>query len=291
MITELAHTRSVCVDPDGAAWPNALRTIASPPKQLHLLGDAGVLARPCVAIVGTRRPTAYGERIARELATAIARAGACIVSGLALGIDSVAHRAALECGGTTAAVLGAGIDEIYPPSNRRLYRLVAEHGVVLSEFPPGHRSFPGCFPRRNRIIAGLATLTIVIEAGDKSGALITASYALDFDRKVAAVPGPIDSPQSAGANQLLRDGAHVIASVDDAVSLAGLLSTNAADATTISVGSDEAAVWDVVAREPISTDDLIASTGLDASRCLVAITTLEIQGLVECAASGEIRRR
>jgi len=258
---------------------------------LHYTGDISVLAQPCVAIVGSRHPTAYGERVARELSGALASAGACIVSGMAFGVDAIAHRAALECGAATAAVLGAGIDTVYPRSHTSLYDEIAQNGVVLSEFGPGVGTFQGCFPRRNRVIAGLCRLTIVVEAGAKSGSLITAGYAGDFSRNIAAVPGPIDSPQSAGANQLLRDGAQVIASIDDALALADL-SAPRQTRMPLSLGADEATVWDAVAQHAAaSADDIITRTGWPASRCLAALTQLEIQGLLECSAGGVIARR
>lgn len=284
--------------PDSAEWPESLTRISAPPPELHIVGDATVLARPCVAIVGTRNPTPYGDSIARELATALARAGACIVSGMAFGIDAAAHHAALHAGGATAAVLGGGVDTIYPAAHRRLYHEIAERGVVVSEFEPGHPTFKGCFPRRNRIIAALSRLTIVVEAGSRSGALITASYALAFARDVAAVPGPIDSEASAGANRLLRDGAHVISCVDDALSLAKFATRIDTTATTpdsaqpsLALGSDEAAVWQLLASGGVSTDDLVHRTAWPAARCLVAVTNLELQGLVSCTPSGAVLRR
>jgi DNA processing protein len=272
-------------------WPYELATLASPPKELHYTGDLSVLGRPCVAIVGSRQPTAYGERIARELSTALASAGACVVSGMAFGIDAMAHRAALNAGGVTAAVLGAGIDLVYPRAHASLYDEIAEHGVVLSEFRSGYATFNGCFPRRNRIIAGLCRLTIVVEAGAKSGALITAGHAADFGRNVAAIPGPIDSPQSEGSNQLLRDGAHVIASIPDALALANLAPSGKA-VVLPPLGADEATVWDAVAQHAAETaDEIITRTGWPASRALAALTQLEIQGLLECSAAGLIARR
>ena len=284
--------------PDSAEWPEPLTRIQTPPKQLHTFGDATVLARPCVAIVGTRHPTPYGEHVTRALASALANAGACIVSGMAIGIDAAAHRAALEAGGTTTAVLGAGIDQIYPSSNRRLYHAIADQGVVVSEYEPGYPSFKGCFPRRNRIIAALSCLTIVVEAGSRSGALITASYALSFARDVAAVPGRIDSEASAGANRLLRDGAHVVTSIDDALALAKFTTRIDTTATTpdsaqpsLALGSDEAAVWHLLAPGGVSTDDLVHRTAWPVARCLVAVTNLELQGLVACTPSGAVHRR
>jgi DNA processing protein len=277
--------------PDSPEWPADLATIPSAPKQLHYVGDISILARPCVAIVGSRKHTAYGARTARDLATALASAGACVVSGMAYGIDAVAHRAALDAGGVTAAVLGTGIDVVYPRGNQKLYDEIAELGVVLSEFKPGTPGFNGCFPRRNRIIAGLCRLTIVVEAGDKSGSLITATCAAEFGRNVAAVPGAIDSPQSAGSNQLLRDGAHVIASIDDALALANLVSVSERRALP-PLGADEATVWDAVAQHAAaSADEIITRTGWPASRALAALTQLEIQGLLECSAAGVIARR
>ena len=286
----LRHTFSV-MRPGAPEWPADLATISSPPRALHYVGDVTVLAQPCVAIVGSRHPTAYGERVARELSAALASAGACIVSGMAFGVDAIAHRAALEAGGKTAAVLGAGIDTVYPRSHVALYDEIAQHGVVVSEFGPGIGTFNGCFPRRNRVIAGLCRLTIVVEAGAKSGSLITAGYAGDFGRNIAAVPGPIDSPQSAGTNQLLRDGAQVIASIDDALALADL-TAQPSTRPAISLGADEATVWDAVAQHAAaSADEIIMHTGWSASRCLAALTQLEIQGLLECSAGGVIARR
>ncbi len=275
---------------ESAAWPDALRTIPSPPKQLHYDGDLAVLAKPCVAVVGSRNPTDYGLRVARDIAGALASAGACVVSGLAFGIDAAAHRAALAAGGATAAVLGTGIDVVYPAAHRRLHGEVAAAGIVLSESAAGTQPYKGCFPRRNRIIAGLSKLTIVVEAGAKSGSLITAGYALDFDRKVAAVPGQIDSAASAGSNLLLRDGANVITSVDDALSLLDLV-TPAPAHLLPQLGADEATVWDIVRDSSPTADDIVARTGWGANRCLVAVTNLEVQGLVECTLAGEIRRR
>jgi DNA processing protein len=176
-------------------YPEALGELHDPPAVLWSKGDWRTLTAPIVAIVGTRRATSYGLRVAREIAGALARAGACIVSGMALGIDACAHRAALDAGGRTVAVLGTGTDVVYPRANSALYREIVERGLVLSELEPGARSDAGSFPRRNRIIAALAQLTIVIEAPVRSGALITSRVALEMGRDVAAVPGPIDLPQ------------------------------------------------------------------------------------------------
>ena len=247
-----------------------------------------MLDAPCVAVVGTRNPTRYGERMTTVLVTELVRAGACVVSGLAFGIDACAHRAALKAGGRTVAVLGTGIDVVYPPRHRALYDEIAEQGLVLSEFGPRTPAFRGCFPRRNRIIAGLCSVTVVIEAGEKSGALITANYATDYNRTVVALPGPIDSPQSYGPNRLIRDGAQVMTCVDDVLALANLRTSQPGPAPALS--GDEAEVWDIIAVDGVTTDDVVTRTGWDASRCIVAISNLEVHGLVECLLTGEVRR-
>ncbi|HEY9228125.1 MAG TPA: DNA-processing protein DprA, partial [Gemmatimonadaceae bacterium] len=222
-------------------------------------------------------------------AGAFARAGVCVVSGMALGIDACAHRAALNVGGKTVAVLGTGADVAYPKAHTALHREIGSRGLLLSEFPPGAKSGPGSFPRRNRIIAGLASLTIVVEAPERSGALITARNALELGRDVAAVPGPIDSPQSVGSNNLLREGAHVLTSVEDALRLVGV------DAPVKRVpelrGDQETKIWTVLESGAMSLDELCARTALPIAQCLSAVTELELRGVLECALTGEIRRR
>src|SRR5262249_29734610 len=239
------------------------------------------------AVVGTRRATSYGQRIARELAGALARAGAGVVSGMAHGIDAYAHRAALDAAGNTIAVLGNGADVVYPRANTALYREIVERGLVLSELPPGIRSGAWAFPRRNRIIAGLCKLTIVVEAPKHSGALNTSKHALELGRDVAAVPGPIDSPQSEGANELIRDGAHAITSVADALALLGL--EPPVKIAPELCGADEERVWNALADSSATLDELCARTALPVAECMV--TALELRNVVECALTGEIRRR
>lgn len=270
-------------------YPAPLFDLPDPPPHLLVVGDGQMADHPCVAVVGTRDPSTYGERVARELCEALARAGASVVSGLARGIDSIAHQAALDVGGRTVAVLGTGIDVPYPAANTRLHEAVARHGLLLSEHGPGERGTAGSFPRRNRIIAALAQVTIVVEAGARSGALITASHALDLGRVVAAVPGPIDAIRSVGSNELLRDGAVVLASVADAVALVGL--SPPALAPPPDVQGDERAVWEALARGSLDIDSLSARAALPARRCLAAVSTLELRGSIECALTGEIRRR
>ena len=270
-------------------YPAPLRDLADAPPALFAMGSVLACVRPMVSIVGTRAATAYGERVTRALAGALARAGVAVVSGMARGIDSVAHLATLAAGVPTIAVLGTGIDVPYPVAHRALHRRIVAGGLALSERPPGTTAHAGAFPRRNRLIAALGSATIVVEAGARSGALLTAGHALELGRTVAAVPGPIDSPSSAGTNELLRDGAVVIASVADALALVGAtppVRTLAPDAD-----DDQRAVWQALERGAEDLDTLTARAGLPAKRCLAAVTALELSGAVECSLSGEVRRR
>lgn len=271
-------------------YPAALLDLRSPPRVLWAIGDLDTLRPPVVAIVGTRKATPYGMRATREIAGALARAGACVVSGMARGIDGAAHIAALDARGRTAAVLGTGVDIAYPTGHRPLHARLREHGLLLSEELPGSHAGPGSFPRRNRIIAALASITIVVEAGVKSGAIITADHALELGRTLATVPGPIDAPQSAGANALLRDGAIVIADVADALQLAGLTPPSRRPDPEITTAA-ERAVWTALADGALDVDTLTMRSGLPARECLAAVTTLELGGAIECALTGEIRRR
>ena len=270
-------------------YPERLLDLPDPPPFLFARGSMETVASPVVAIVGTRSASPYGERVTRELSGALARTGACVVSGMARGIDAVAHRAALAVGGRSAAVLGTGVDIAYPAGNRPLYDELADHGLLLSEVLPGERADAGSFPRRNRIIAALASVTIVVEAGARSGALITASHALELGRTVAAVPGPIDAPQSAGTNELLRDGAVVVATVADALALVGARQPSAHAPALRSNG--ERLVWEALSGGSLDMDTLATRAGLPASECLAAVTTLELTGAIECTLTGEIRRR
>ena len=270
-------------------YPDVLEVLPDAPPVLWALGDLSLLDLPMVAIVGTRRCTAYGERIARDLATAFARRGVCVISGLARGIDAAAHSACLDAGGRTIAILGTGVDIPYPSAHRALHARVAREGLLLAEPLPGRGPVPGCFPRRNRLIAAIAPALIVVEAGVRSGALITARIALDLGRTIGAVPGPIDSSQSAGSNLLLRDGAIVIAEIADALALCGVSPMHVASTTPRE--PDSLAVWEALADGPLDADTLCARSRLPVARCMTALSLLEVSGHVECALTGEIRRR
>jgi DNA processing protein len=272
-----------------AEYPVALEDLEYPPRQLHALGHGRMLAAPSVSIVGTRRPTAYGLRVTRAIAGELARGGACVVSGMARGIDAAAHRAALEVDGRTVAVMGTGIDVPYPTGHRALHELLATRALVVSEYGTGVTAHKGAFPRRNRIIAALAPVTIVIEAGHISGALNTARQALELGRVVAAVPGQIDSPESCGANLLIRDGAVPIVSVADALTLVGVSPPPRKRDAELS--EKEARVWQALSGGGLDADALAARSRLPARDCLAAVTSLELLGMVECLLTGEIRRR
>jgi len=199
-----------------ANYPKPLKKIYDPPLGLYMIGPL----RPeikTVAIVGSRRTTLYGRRTAQNLARELVQLGFCVVSGLARGIDTAAHHGALDAGGETAAVLGCGIDIVYPPENIDLYKRIGERGVVISELPFGTRASRITFPMRNRLIAGMAAATIVVESGVAGGSMITAKFAADQNRPVFAVPGRIDEASSAGCHQLIRDGAVLLSSVDDLI--------------------------------------------------------------------------
>ena len=291
--TQLDDARKVgarCVVDGDHAFPSALHDLESVPTHLWVMGDLGVLSgSKTVSIVGTRRFTSYGERVTRSLAGAFARNGAVVISGMARGIDSVAHVAAMDAGANTVAVLGTGVDVAYPAANRPLHRRIREHGAVISESPPGATAHLGAFPKRNRLIAALGDVTIVVEAPEKSGALITARHAFAIGRDVGGVPGPIDSPVCLGSNELLRDGAHCIASPADALAMIGISEPGKA---CVQFDSPiERAIWDAIARPAANFDVLTARTGLPARICLETVTALELRGLIDCTITGEVRRR
>jgi DNA processing protein len=260
---------------DRSRFPPLLRAIYDPPPRLFVRGGGAtdLLARPAVAIVGARACSSYGAQVARRLGREFAGAGLVVVSGLARGIDGEAHRGALESGGATVAVLGCGIDRDYPAAHRELAQRIRADGLVVSEYEPGVEPAPWRFPARNRIIAGLCGVTVVIEARERSGALITADLALEEGREVLAVPGEITSPLSAGTNALLKLGAGVCTSSADVLELFGLAPEQR---PAPKVGSDARSV---LAALPGSADELVRATALDAAALAVALAELELAGL------------
>jgi DNA processing protein len=266
---------------DEPEYPGALREIPDPPPVLYLKGDISPSDDWAIAVVGTRRVTPYGRQVTERLVADVARAGVTIVSGLARGVDTYAHRAALNAGGRTIAVLGSGLDRMYPDENRALADQIAESGAILSEFPLGTPPDATNFPRRNRIVSGLARATLVVEADLKSGAMITATQAAEQGRDVFAVPGSIFSPFSAGPNQLIREGARVVTEASDILEELHLTAVVEQRATREALPADptEAALLQVLSDEPAHVDELTRSAQLPAATVSSTLTILELKGL------------
>jgi DNA processing protein len=261
------------------AFPPLLRAIHDPPPGLFVRGeaDSALLSRPAVAIVGARACSGYGASAARMLARDVARAGLVVVSGLARGIDAEAHRGALEAGGATIAVLGCGIDRDYPAAHAELARRVAATGLIVAEYAPGVVPAPWRFPARNRIVAGLAAVTAVVEARERSGALITADLALEEGREVFAVPGEITSALSAGTNGLLKLGASPLTCAADVLSCFGLESVEPPESP---LSGDTAQVLALLCESAAGADELVRATGLPPSVVARALVELELDGHV-----------
>ena len=260
--------------------PDLLRQIHDPPRTLFLRGAAEVevLGRPAVAIVGARACSTYGAQVARMLGRELAASGLVVVSGLARGVDGEAHRGALDAGGITVAVLGCGIDRDYPAAHTELARRICERGLVVSEYEPGVEPAPWRFPARNRIIAGLTAATVIVEARERSGALITADFALEDGREVFAVPGEITSMLSTGANRLLRQGATPLTSTEDVLELFGLSPAQRPQAPPLSVAA--AKLLERLADGAVSADELARATELEPGRLAAGLAELELGGLV-----------
>ena len=283
--------------PGDADFPPLLAEIAEPPAALFIWGDATLLSRPAAAIVGSRAHTPYGAAAAQLLASGVARA-AVVVSGMARGLDAIAHEAALVAGGGTVGVLGNGFGVIYPAANRELYERVSREGCLVTELAPGERPRVSTFPRRNRIIAGLAGVTVVVEAAVNSGALITADCALEQGRSVLAVPGPITSPTSEGCNKLIQQGAKPALCVRDVLEELGLeSSTEQPDffsgrpasgprpgGSLLVAPQDltplQRTLWDSLVTQPTHVDALVTGAGQSVGHVLTALTELELRGLV-----------
>jgi DNA processing protein len=271
------------------AYPADLASIDDAPHLLYVRGDLTDADRDAVALVGSRDCTDYGRRVTARLAAGLARAGVTVVSGLARGIDGVAHREALKAGGRTLAVLANGLSRIYPPEHADLAREVEQHGALLSESPMAQGPLAPLFPARNRIISGLCRVVVLVEAAEKSGALITAEHAAEQGRTVMAVPGPIDSPASGGTNALLRVGAGVCRGVDDVLEeLRGVsaqsLIAKAAAATPEppkppppQLDETQRSLWDFLATGPRSVDDMAQQLGLTAAKLTTTLTLLEMK--------------
>jgi DNA processing protein len=281
----LARLRDAGVDwiaRSAPAFPPLLHAIHDPPPGLFVRGDADsdLLQLATVAVVGARSCSPYGAQVARMLGRELGRAGLVVVSGLARGVDGEAHRGALEAGALTVGVLGCGIDRDYPAAHRELAARIRATGLTVSEYAPGVEPAPWRFPARNRIIAGLSAATVVVEARDRSGALITADLALEEGREVFAVPGEITSALSSGTNDLLKLGATPLTTAADVLDVFGLAST---DGEPVELGSSAEAVLTRLRDGPASADELARATGLDAGALSSALTELELAG---CAVAG-----
>jgi DNA processing protein len=276
-------------------YPDSLNALGDSPAVVFGRGNekllAGFSAEEMVTMVGSRRASGYGRELATELGREVASAGLTIVSGMAIGIDSCAHRGALEAGGLTVAVLGCGVDIPYPPRHTRLYDEIVEKGVVIAELPPGTTARRWTFPARNRIMAALSRMTVVVEARERSGSLITAEMAQDLDREVGAVPGRVGSSPAAGTNGLLRDGASVIRGVEDVLdSMIGVGAERKRPVTGPNLEPDLAAVLDLVESGSNSADALARSSRLEPGPLAAALVRLELAGYLRSDSAGRYER-
>ncbi len=269
---------------ESADYPALLRQIPAAPPVLFVRGAFAPVDDWAVAVVGTRRLSAYGRLVTHDLATALARNGITIVSGLARGIDGVAHRAALEADGRTIAVMGCGVDRVYPPEHRDLaHAIVDSHGALVTDFPLGTEPSSINFPARNRLISGLSLGVLVIEAGERSGALITARFALEQDRDVFAVPGNINSPVSAGTNRLIQQGAKLVTRIEDILEELNLrmVTEQQAAQAVLPDSAEEAALLSQLSSQPLHVDELGRLTGMPSYLVSSTLTLMELKGMVQ----------
>jgi DNA processing protein len=263
-------------------YPARLREIPSPPPVLYVKGQLADADRWAVAVVGTRRATSYGRQVTRELVGSLARSHVTVVSGLARGIDAEAHQAALDAGGRTIAVMGCGIEQVYPPEHRRLYDGIIASGAVISEYPLGAPPDAANFPPRNRIISGLSLGVLVVEAGLRSGALITADYAAEQGRDVFAVPGSILMRNSEGTNRLIQDGAKMVTKPEDLLEELNLtlVAEQAEVRQAIPDNPTEAQLLGYLSAEPVHVDEIAASAGMPITETSATLALMELKGLV-----------
>jgi DNA processing protein len=263
-------------------YPRRLREIEQPPPVIYLTGDLTDRDEWAVAVVGTRRVTAYGRQVAEEIAATLARNGITVVSGLARGVDSISHQAALNAGGRTVAVLGSGIDRIYPPENRSLAEQITQHGALISDYPPGTPPEASNFPPRNRLISGLSLAVVVVEAGSTSGALITASFAADQGREVFAVPGNITSPGSKGTNRLIRDGAAPLLNPEQVLEALELTMVAEQRTARVVLPADavEAQLFEALGHEPLHIDEIRTQTEIPIEKVTASLALMELKGMV-----------
>jgi len=288
-----SHNHLISQDDDD--YPELLGQISRPPSELFIRGDPGLLQMPAIAIVGSRNPTQAGIRNAFAFARHLGSAGFCIVSGLAEGIDTAAHRGALDAGAATVAFLGHGIDRVYPASNLDLAHEIAEHGALVSEFPLGTHPGRENFPQRNRLISGVSLGTLVVEAARRSGSLITARFAGEQGREVFAMPGSIHNPLARGCHQLIRQGAKLVETADDIVTelapLASHLLQNSLESTAsesdLRIDDEEyGQLRKHLSHDPIGVDELVSNSGLTIDQVSSMLLILELEGVVEPLSGG-----
>ncbi len=263
-------------------YPRRLKEIDHPPPVLYFSGSLEEVDQWAVAVVGTRRVTAYGRQVTEEIGQRLAQNSVTVVSGLARGVDALAHQAALKNGGRTIAVLGCGVDQIYPPEHRNLARQIIDSGCLVSDYPPGTPPEAANFPPRNRIISGLSQAVIVVEASEKSGALITAAFAAEHGREVFAVPGYIYAPQSRGTNNLIRAGGHLFMGIDDVLKSLQMteISMQKAARTLLPGNADEAVLYTLLGNEPIHVDEIQERIDMPVEQVSAMLTLMELKGLV-----------
>ena len=267
---------------DDEAYPRLLKEIDQPPPVLYIRGSLIPEDDWSVAIVGTRRVTAYGRQVAEEVATTLAHNGVTVISGLARGVDSIAHQSAISAGGRTLAVLGNGVDVIYPPENRNLAAQIMEHGALVSDYPLGTQPDGINFPPRNRIISGLSKAVIIVEAGSTSGALITATFAAEQGRDVFAVPGNINAPQSQGTNRLIRDGAQPLLDPQDVLEALNLTMITEHRAARVVLPTDpiEARLYQMLSQQPRHVDEIRSEANMPIETVSATLAMMELKGMV-----------
>ncbi len=266
-----------------SGYPERLREINAPPPVLYCWGEFTGRDRWAAALVGTRQVTPYGRTVTEDLAAALAANGVTVVSGMARGIDGIAHRTCLDAGGRTLAVLGSGLDQIYPPEHTHLAESISQSGAVITDYPLGTKPEGRNFPPRNRIISGLCLAVVIVEAGEGSGALITADFAAEQGRELFAVPGSIYSPMSRGTNQLIQSGARPLNSVNDLLEGLNLELITRQEQADLELPEDETErrVYRTLSRDPMHVDEILIQCGLEASEVTAALAMLEIKGRVQ----------
>lgn len=273
-------------------YPNRLAEISDPPVVLYLKGELLKEDSVCVAIVGSRKVTSYGRNVAERLSSGLADAGVTVVSGLALGVDGIAHKATLEGGGRTVAVIGSGLDDIYPPAHRWLAQKIIKSGAVISEYPLSYPALPINFPHRNRIISGMSLGVVVIEGTDKSGTLLTAAHAASQGRDVFAVPGPITSPTSAAPNLLIKQGAKMVTDVRDILEELDIRrrTQGVAHREIFPESDEESIILGILENEPLHIDDVVRRSEKEPGFVISTLTTMELKGLVKALGGGMYER-